>query len=236
VPGELTRKAVFAQPEWLRGVPDRVGDRRLPDGRVVFTGCGTSFHAAQTGGESLQALVGWMPSLVGIGVRGILYKLFLKSEGIPAIEDHVRLSRTEDIVFGRGVFIDHGSYLHGGKRAGHDRYRLHRPEQRPGTKGVAALKLDALRQGQCGASGQRQPEDRVARPRCLLRDADEAQELAAMPRWRISSAFISPGIGPAPTRDGTAFTTITAPLILRQLRPTSSAAAATVQLPDVTYG
>jgi fructoselysine-6-P-deglycase FrlB-like protein len=56
VPGELTRKAVFAQPEWLRGVPARVGDRRLPEGRVVFTGCGTSLHAAQTGGEAIQAL------------------------------------------------------------------------------------------------------------------------------------------------------------------------------------
>jgi fructoselysine-6-P-deglycase FrlB-like protein len=56
VPGGLTRKAIFAQPEWLRGVPERVGDRRLPAGRVVHTGCGTSFHAAQTGGEALQAL------------------------------------------------------------------------------------------------------------------------------------------------------------------------------------
>jgi glucosamine--fructose-6-phosphate aminotransferase (isomerizing) len=56
VPGELTRKAIFAQPEWLRGVPARVGDRRLPEGRIVFTGCGTSFHAAQTGGEAIQAL------------------------------------------------------------------------------------------------------------------------------------------------------------------------------------
>ncbi len=53
---ELTSKAIQAQPEWLRGVPERVGDRRWPDGRVVFTGCGTSFHAAQTGGEALQAL------------------------------------------------------------------------------------------------------------------------------------------------------------------------------------
>ncbi|MGH3093763.1 MAG: SIS domain-containing protein, partial [Gaiellaceae bacterium] len=35
---------------------ERVGDRRLPEGRVVFTGCGTSFHAAQTGGEAVQAL------------------------------------------------------------------------------------------------------------------------------------------------------------------------------------
>jgi fructoselysine-6-P-deglycase FrlB-like protein len=56
VPGELTIKAIQTQPEWLRGVPERVGDRRLPDGRVLFTGCGTSFHAAQTGGEALQAL------------------------------------------------------------------------------------------------------------------------------------------------------------------------------------
>ena len=49
-----TKLAVFAQPEWLRGVPT---DRRLPnDARVVFTGCGTSFHAAQTGGVAMQAL------------------------------------------------------------------------------------------------------------------------------------------------------------------------------------
>jgi glucosamine--fructose-6-phosphate aminotransferase (isomerizing) len=56
VPGGLTKKAIHAQPEWLHGVPDRIGDRRFPDGRVVLTGCGTSFHAAQTGGEALQAL------------------------------------------------------------------------------------------------------------------------------------------------------------------------------------
>ncbi len=30
--------------------------QRLPAGRVAFTGCGTSFHAAQTGGPALQAL------------------------------------------------------------------------------------------------------------------------------------------------------------------------------------
>jgi len=45
---------VFAQPDWLRTVPTGL---RLPEGaRVVFTGCGTSFHAAQTGGEAYQAL------------------------------------------------------------------------------------------------------------------------------------------------------------------------------------
>jgi glucosamine--fructose-6-phosphate aminotransferase (isomerizing) len=53
MPGE-THRAVHAQPDWLRRVPT---DLRLPDGaRVVHTGCGTSFHAAQTGGVAVQAL------------------------------------------------------------------------------------------------------------------------------------------------------------------------------------
>jgi glutamine---fructose-6-phosphate transaminase (isomerizing) len=51
--GELTRAAVAAQPEWLRSVPT---DRRLPSGSVAYTGCGTSYHAAQTGGFAVEAL------------------------------------------------------------------------------------------------------------------------------------------------------------------------------------
>jgi fructoselysine-6-P-deglycase FrlB-like protein len=54
VHGELTRRAIAAQPEWLAQVPT---DRRFPEGaRLLFTGCGTSFHAAMTGGEAVQAL------------------------------------------------------------------------------------------------------------------------------------------------------------------------------------
>lgn len=53
MPG-ATRRAVFAQPDWLRAVP--TGTRLPADARVVFTGCGTSFHAAQTGGWAVQAL------------------------------------------------------------------------------------------------------------------------------------------------------------------------------------
>lgn len=52
--GEQTRRAIAAQPQWLAQVPT---DRRFPDGaRLLFTGCGTSFHAALTGGEAVQAL------------------------------------------------------------------------------------------------------------------------------------------------------------------------------------
>lgn len=54
--GEHMRRAIAAQPAWLRAVPERVGSLRLPEGRVVFVGCGTSFHAAQTGGWAVQAL------------------------------------------------------------------------------------------------------------------------------------------------------------------------------------
>ncbi len=47
------RTAVAAQPEWLAQVPT---DRRLPEGRVAAVGCGTSFHAAQTSGNGVDAL------------------------------------------------------------------------------------------------------------------------------------------------------------------------------------
>jgi glucosamine--fructose-6-phosphate aminotransferase (isomerizing) len=53
LPGELTRAAIAAQPEWLARLEV---DLRLPGGDVLFTGCGTSFHAAMTGGSSVQAL------------------------------------------------------------------------------------------------------------------------------------------------------------------------------------
>jgi glucosamine--fructose-6-phosphate aminotransferase (isomerizing) len=57
VPGQLTRAAIVSQPEWLRQVPERVGGRRLPEGaKVLFTGCGTSFHAALACGDAVQAL------------------------------------------------------------------------------------------------------------------------------------------------------------------------------------
>lgn len=52
MPGDLTRAAVFSQPEFLR----RVEAPFLLEGRVAFTGCGTSFHAAQAGGVAVQAL------------------------------------------------------------------------------------------------------------------------------------------------------------------------------------
>ncbi|MFO7573052.1 MAG: hypothetical protein R6W48_10730, partial [Gaiellaceae bacterium] len=57
MPGQLTRTAIAIQPQWLRGVPQQVAERRLPEGaRVLFTGCGTSYHAALACGPAAQAL------------------------------------------------------------------------------------------------------------------------------------------------------------------------------------
>jgi glutamine---fructose-6-phosphate transaminase (isomerizing) len=53
VAGELTRAAIAAQPDWLAAVPT---NRNLPEASILNTGCGTSFHAAQTGGKAVQAL------------------------------------------------------------------------------------------------------------------------------------------------------------------------------------
>ncbi|NUT55448.1 MAG: hypothetical protein HOQ03_05640 [Thermoleophilia bacterium] len=51
--GEKMARAVAAQPEWLAQLP---ADRRFPGGRVAAVGCGTSFHAAQTSGNGIDAL------------------------------------------------------------------------------------------------------------------------------------------------------------------------------------
>ncbi|MFQ5611119.1 MAG: acyltransferase [Anaerolineae bacterium] len=62
--------------------------------------------------QSLQALLGWMPTVIGIGLRAVFYKLMLRSEGLVAIESQVRLRFADHIRLGRGVYLDQGVYLH----------------------------------------------------------------------------------------------------------------------------
>lgn len=58
------------------------------------------------------ALFGWIPTVVGIAIRGIVYRLILKMDGSAAIENSVRLRYTDHIKLGHGVYLDQGSYLH----------------------------------------------------------------------------------------------------------------------------
>jgi acetyltransferase-like isoleucine patch superfamily enzyme len=62
--------------------------------------------------QTLYLLVGWIPTVIGIGVRGILYRLILHMDGISAIEQNVRLRFADHIRLGRGVYLDQNTYLH----------------------------------------------------------------------------------------------------------------------------
>ena len=57
-------------------------------------------------------LFGWIPTIVGIGIRGVLYRLILKMDGLAAIESGVRLRFADHIRLGRGSYLDSGTYLH----------------------------------------------------------------------------------------------------------------------------
>jgi acetyltransferase-like isoleucine patch superfamily enzyme len=62
--------------------------------------------------QLVQALFGWMPTIVGIGLRAAVYRTILRADGMVAIEDGVRLRFSGNVHLGRGVYLDNGVYLH----------------------------------------------------------------------------------------------------------------------------
>ncbi len=62
--------------------------------------------------QTVLALAGWIPTVVGIGLRALLYRLILHMDGIAAIENGVRLRFAGHIRLGRNVYLDQGVYLH----------------------------------------------------------------------------------------------------------------------------
>jgi len=62
--------------------------------------------------QILYLLVGWIPTPLGIGLRGVIYRLILRMDGWAAIEDQVRLRFADNIHLGHGSYLDHGVYLH----------------------------------------------------------------------------------------------------------------------------
>jgi len=57
-------------------------------------------------------LFGWIPTIFGIVLRGLFYRLILHMEGYAAIENNVRLRFANFIRLGNGVYVDQGAYLH----------------------------------------------------------------------------------------------------------------------------
>ena len=62
--------------------------------------------------QLLFMLTGWIPTIIGIGIRGILYRLILKIHGWAAIENSVRLRYASNITLQHGAYLDYGTYLH----------------------------------------------------------------------------------------------------------------------------
>ena len=62
--------------------------------------------------QLIFGLFGWIPTVVGIGVRGFAYRLILHMDGWAAIESRVRLRFANQIFLSHGVYLDQNSYLH----------------------------------------------------------------------------------------------------------------------------
>lgn len=62
--------------------------------------------------QTVFFLFGWIPTIIGVGLRGIFYRLILKMDGLAAIESRVRIRFADHIKLGHRVYIDEGAYLH----------------------------------------------------------------------------------------------------------------------------
>lgn len=77
----------------------------------------------------ITTLCGRVPTLGGIGLRALAYRLILTMDGPAAIESGVRLRFADRIRLGRGAYLDEGVYLHacppGGISIGAGSYVMH---------------------------------------------------------------------------------------------------------------
>jgi acetyltransferase-like isoleucine patch superfamily enzyme len=81
--------------------------------------------------EMVTGLFGWVPSLPGIGLRAVTYRLIAGLRGFAAIEKGVRITYAENLRLGRNVYLDEGVYLHacpGGIEIGDDAFIMHNAE------------------------------------------------------------------------------------------------------------
>jgi acetyltransferase-like isoleucine patch superfamily enzyme len=122
-------KANFSVIETLPGVEQ---NRAKPSG--VLTGLQLYIHrqASTLGRYLLEQLLfllfGWIPTIVGIALRSVAYRLIMQIDGVAAIENGVRLRFADQIHLGRNAYLDQGVYLHAcpqGISIGENSYIMH---------------------------------------------------------------------------------------------------------------
>lgn len=78
--------------------------------------------------QILQLVVGWIPTIAGIAIRAVLYRVMLKMNGLAAIEKNVRLRFASNIQLGKGAYLDESVYIHacpGGVTIGENTFIMH---------------------------------------------------------------------------------------------------------------
>lgn len=81
--------------------------------------------------QFILSLFGWIPTIIGIGLRAIVYRLIMHIQGVVAIENGVRIRFAKNVRLARGVYLDEGVYLHAlphGIEIGENTYVMHHAE------------------------------------------------------------------------------------------------------------
>ena len=81
--------------------------------------------------QTLFAIFAWIPTIIGVGLRAVAYRLILKMDGWAAIENNARIRFASNIRLARGVYIDEGVYLHAcpnGIEIGENTFVMHHAE------------------------------------------------------------------------------------------------------------
>lgn len=84
----------------------------MNDGIRLYLSRQASSFGRYVAEQFLYLLIGWVPTLIGIGLRGVFYRLILQMDGWAAIENKVRLLFANNIRLGNGVYLDQNTYLH----------------------------------------------------------------------------------------------------------------------------
>jgi acetyltransferase-like isoleucine patch superfamily enzyme len=62
--------------------------------------------------QAVTEAFGWMPSIVGIACRAMVYRSILRMKGLAAIEKGVRIRFAGNVTLESGAYLDQGVYLH----------------------------------------------------------------------------------------------------------------------------
>lgn len=91
----------------------KVSSQEIGEGIQLYLSRQASSNFRYIWEQTFLTLLGWIPALAGIGLRGLFYRLILKRMvGWAAIENGVRLRFSDHIVLGNGCYLDQSVYLH----------------------------------------------------------------------------------------------------------------------------